>query len=94
MIVQNGERWEVSTVSMRAAHGNAEILACRGDFGERDPDGLVRGASKIKGVAVASISRRRRYGERRILWHTALSMGSGRMAGSVAPMRYRLQRIS
>lgn len=52
MIVQNGERWEVGTVSMRAARGNAELLACRGDFGERDPCGLVRGASKIKGITV------------------------------------------
>ena len=92
--MQNGKRWEIGTVGMRAAGGNAEILACRGDFGERDPGGLVRGASKIKRVAVTGISRKRRYGERRILWHTALSTGSGRKAGLVAPRRYHLQTIS
>ena len=54
MVVQDGERWEIRTVSVRAARWDAEFLACRGDFGERDPGGLVRGMGKIQGVAVTS----------------------------------------
>ena len=93
MVVQDGERWEIGTVSMLAARGNAEFLACCSDLRKRNPGGLVRVTSKIKSVALATISHNRRYGERRIVWHTALSMGLERRAGQVALRRYHLRRI-
>ena len=94
MIVQDGEGWEIGAVGKRAARRNAEPLACCGDFGESDPDGLVRGTSEVEGVAVVSVSRKRRYGERGRLWRTASSTGSGQRFGLVALRRCRLQEIS
>lgn len=59
-IVQDRERRKIGAIGVLAAGRDAELFTRRGDVRQGDPGGTVGGISEIEGIAVASISCKKR----------------------------------
>lgn len=58
-VVQDGECWEVSTISVFTNGRDAELLARCADFRQGNPGSTVGGFGEVEGIAIASINRTR-----------------------------------